>query len=120
MTNISLSAKLGDDAKYVGDDSAAAIESLPETAWAAMVEAIGEYNGEGSVPGIDCAVAVTHETIADFEKSRTNSWTEKGRRTDHEFSGFKAVEYERFQLCRGGQRRHSIVIDLGDVRVSLF
>ena len=120
MTNINLSTVLGDDAKYVGEDSAAAIESLPESAWPAMAEAIGEHNGEGSVPGIDCAVAVTHETLADFENSRAASWTEKGSRAEHSFAGFKAIEYDRFQLRRGEPRKHSIVIDLGDVRVALY
>lgn len=121
MTKISLQTALGYDAKFVDEDSAAAIESLPVEAWPALVQAWSDYNGPDQQPGIDCTVAVTHETLADFDDSRARFWNEKGSREELEIGGFKAIKYERFQLRRGDTRRAcQIVIDFGDLRAALI
>lgn len=121
MTNISLQSVIGPRVKYVSEDNAASIESLPEAAWAAMVEAWNDYNGsDDATPGIDCSVAATHETLADFDATRAIHWSECGTREEATFGGFHAVKYERFQLRRGQPRRDvMIVIDLGDIRAAL-
>lgn len=104
----------GDDA-YVDENSAAALEDLPVSAWAALVEACDELM-LGDSPGIDCHVAKTHDTLADFDESRRKHWTEAGTRSDLTLAGLPAIMYERAQLFRGHQRETLIVIDCGNCR----
>jgi len=108
------------NAAYLDEKSVAAISGLPDSAWPALIEAVGILSGGGVDPGIDCAVAVTRETMADLDAARATHWTERGARIDHTLAGLPAVHYERFQLRRGTERRNQVVIDLGDRRVSLY
>jgi len=119
QTNINLSRLLGQDAKYVGRNAAEALEGLPLAAWGALVEAVVDQNGAGSVPGIDCDVVKTHETLADFDSARVDAWSERGERAECSFAGFPARLYERFQTFKGQQRRTVIVVDCGDARAAL-
>lgn len=114
-----ISAFLAENESYIDFDTAAALSSLDDSAWPALVAALGEINFGAMEPGIDCAVAVTHETVADFDASRAQHWAERGVRSEHVVAGFKAVKYAKFQLQRGHTRRTQIVIDLGDIRVAL-
>ena len=115
---IQLSDVYGDDARYVGENSAAAIEGLPAECWPALLQAMEEM-GWGDEPGIDCKVAKTSETLADFDASRRDHWSEKGQREEVELAGYKAIKYERFQLHKGATRHDQIVIDCGDCRAAL-
>ena len=118
MTKINLKSLYGDDARYIGEGSAAALESLDESHLTALNEALEELNGEG-VLGIDCNVSVTHETLADFDDARTKHWSDRGSARRFAFAGRPAVEFDRFQLFRGQPRRKMIIVDLGDIRVCL-
>jgi len=111
---------LAANANYLDENSAAAISGLPDGAWPALVEAVGIINGGATDPGIDCNVAVTHETLSDMDDARAQHWSERGARHEHTLHGLPAIHYERFQLRRGTERRSQIVIDLGDRRVSLY
>src|SRR3990167_5972581 len=119
MTNPIISKFLADNSAYIDEDTAAALSSLNDTAWPALVEALDEINSGATEPGIDCAIAVTHETLADFDHSRMTFWSERGSRSEHMVGGFKAVKYDRFQLRRGDTRRSQIIIDLGNIRAAL-
>jgi len=101
-------------------DSAVAISQVPDAAWPFILEALDEHSGGATDPGIDCAVAITRETLADFDASRANNWSERGAREEHTFGPYRALKFERFQLQRGDQRRNSLVIDLGEFRVALY
>src|SRR3990167_6094146 len=59
-------------------DSAVAISQVPDAAWPFILEALDEHSGGATDPGIDCAVAITRETLADFDASRANNWSERG------------------------------------------
>ena len=76
-------------------------------------------NGGSTDPGIDCAVAITTETIGGFDNSRTY-WREKGSRTEIDCAGLPAVYYDRLQVLKGCDRVSQVVIDLGDRRVVLY
>lgn len=116
---INLAARLGEDVTYVDDDSRAAIEALPDAAWQALLDATDDLSG-GDDPGISSSVAVTRETLADFDDSRRRFWAEKGSRVELTCGGLPAVKYERFQLRRGATRRTQIVIDCGDLRAAVM
>ena len=120
MTMINVNKLYGDDAKYVDDASAAALSQIDEVALPALNAALDELNGEGQL-GCDCRVAVTHETLADFDSARSRHWAERGTRGEFEFAGLKAVKFCNFQLFKWTPRnKHGlIVVDLGDVRVCL-
>ncbi len=120
MTTIQIQQIYGDDAHYVDNSSAAAIEGLPSDAWDSLVEACDKILLAGREPGIDCSVTKTYETIEDFDKSRAQYWPEKGSRTEHNILGRRAVFYEGFQLQRGQPRGDQVVIDLGDCRAVLM
>lgn len=105
---------------YLDENSAAAISTLPDGTWSAILEALDELSCGARDPGIDCKVAITHETLDDFDAARTSRWSERGSRSEHEFQGLRALKFERFQLFRGQPRRDSVVVDLGDRRVALY
>lgn len=120
--NISLTQHLGDNAQYVDDDSAAAIESLPDSAWPALLTAanheleLEDDEPPTEMPGIDCTVAVTHQPLNDFEDARQNHWRECKYHEEILCDGHPAIYYNGVQAIRGQQRRNMIVIDLGDIR----
>lgn len=120
MTTISIKKIYGADSHYVDEDSAVAIEGLPEDAWDVLVEASDSLLQAGRDPGIDCSVTKTHETIAEFDKSRAESWSEKGGRFEHDILGRPAVFYRDFQMRRGEPRHEQVLIDLGDCRAVLM
>jgi len=111
---------LAANAAYLDKNSSAAISGLPESAWPALVEAVGVIHDGATKPGVDCWMATTHETLADMDHARARHWSERGARKDLTLAGMPAVHYDRFQLRRGTERRSQVVIDLGDRRVSLY
>lgn len=114
-----IKAYLDENRKYIDDDSSAAISSLADSMWPAILAGLQIVNGGADYPGIDCSVCVTHETLADFDASRVHYWSEKGVRIEHECGQYKAVEYRQCQLHRGETRLTQLVIDLGDIRAVL-
>ena len=119
MTDQTISAYLSANAKYIGEDSAVAISTLSDAVWPAILAALDELNGGATEPGIDCSVAITHETLADFDNSRVNYWSEKGSRKVIDCAGLSAILYKRLQLSKGAERVEMVVVDLGDRRVAL-
>ena len=119
MEKIDLQAVLSDDAKYVGEDAAASLSGLPAEAWPALKAAVEDRNGSGSIPGIDCGIVITRETLADFDDARLRHWSERGSREAREYDGRPALLFERFQPMRGMTRRTAIVLDCGECRAVL-
>jgi len=117
-------ALYGDDEIYVRDeDDRAAICGLPADAWPAVLEATAELTGGtpgDQLPGIDCGIAKTHETINDFDAARSTYWSEPGTREEHMFDGRRAVIYRRLQLRRGTSRIDQAVVDCGSCRAALL
>lgn len=107
-----------DNAKWIGESGAAALERVPDALWCAVLAAT-QIAG-GTDPGIDCGLVVTHETLADFDDARNNHWRECGKRTEHALDGCAALQFERFQLVKGAPRESCmVVVDLGDFRLAL-
>lgn len=98
---------------HMTDESLAAIEQAPESAWSTIVAAAKAIDAEDI--GLDCEVATTTETLEDFENSRSNYWSERGKRTQGE--GF--VTYENVQIAKGQRRQSLAVVDCGDFRIAL-
>jgi len=115
-----VSAYLDAHAAYIDDQSAAAISQVTDEQWPAVLAALDLYSGGATAPGIDCRVAVTRETLDDFDSARDNHWNERGRRAQHRIDGLDCRVYERFQIARGTERRDMTVLDLGVVRLSLY
>lgn len=111
---------LAENIRFISDESAAAISELTDADWPAILVGVDELNAGGAEPGIDCAVTITTETLADFDGARATSWSESGARHELNCDGRPALHFERFQLQRGMQRRSMVVIDLGDRRVALY
>lgn len=106
------------NAKYISDDSLAALEQIPEAAWQAVCEIADDEHGWQEL-GIECAVAATHETLEDFDNSRMNHWAERGKRSEVEFDNFVGRNYVGFQTTKGQRRSQMLVIDCGDIRIAL-
>ena len=118
-TKIDLNELLGDDARYVNSDSKIAIESFGLDGWAALLAGVIHLNGEDSIPGIDCEVCATRETLAEFDDSRARFWTDRGYARDLTIAGRPAKHYQAFQMQRGQTRHDMLVVDLGDRRAAL-
>lgn len=97
-TRLSVAAVYGDDAQYVDDNSAVAIESLPKTAWAALVEGCEGYLQSGNEPGIDCHVAATSETLDDFLTASRKSWNECRSHQEVEIEGLAAIYFHAYPV----------------------
>lgn len=110
---------LTENAKWLNESSAAAIERIPTAAWPAVIEGVETLVG-GKEPGIDCGVVITHETLQDFDAARQNHWKNKGTRTARLIEGLTCLHFERFQLRAGDTRRSQFVIDAGDLRICLI
>lgn len=106
-----------ENAKYIEDDSLAALESCPDMAWLAVCAACRELT-DSDDPGVSCEVAVTKETIADFIKSRCD-WATPGRRKEFSAEGLNAVMFTDFQITKGQRRSKMAVVDAGECRVCL-
>ena len=117
---MTISTYLTENSQWIDESSAAAITQVDDSQWLAVLAALDEYSGGATEPGIDCNVAITHETLADFDAARANHWSERGSRDEHTFGDIAAIKYERFQLARGQERRDMVVLDLGAVRLSLY
>jgi len=103
--------------EYVDDDSAAALESLPESAWPIIVKAGKAMAGGGDSPGIDFTVATTRETVENF-LSASKSWNECG--AEKQISDEPIIiTFEGVQALKGQRRVSLAIIDLGDVRAVL-
>ena len=107
---------IGDDVNYMDDDSLTALESLDDSAWPVLVEA-GQMACAGDV-GIDNEIALTHETLAEFDDSR-NAWSERGEREEIEVSGIAGRVYKNIQTHKGERRCNLIVLDFGSQRVTM-
>ena len=118
--NTIVTTYLSKNTQWIGQSSAVAISTLSDAVWPALLEGLREMNGGSTDPGIDCAVAITTETINDFDNSRATYWREKGSRTEIDYAGLPAVYYDRLQLRKGSDRVSQVVIDLGDRRVVLY
>ena len=112
---------LGDDERYADDTSLSVLEKLPESAWGSLVECADEYLAVGDMPGLDCRLVSTRETLEDFLSARANHWQEPG--TVEEITteaGTRALHFERVQTRKGEQRKDIVVADFGDTRVVLL
>ena len=107
---------IGADVDYMDADSLAALEVLDDAAWPVLVEAC-QMAGAGDV-GIDNEIALTHETLAEFDDSR-NGWSERGEREEIEVSGTAGRVYENIQMHKGERRCNLIVLDFGVQRVTM-
>ena len=105
---------IGDDANYMDDDSLAALESLDDSAWPVLVEA-ARIAGD---PGIDNEIALTHETLDNFDESR-HGWTERGARTEIEVGGVAGRVYTGIQIAQGQRRKNLVVLECGEQRVTM-
>ncbi len=107
---------IGGDVDYMDADSLAALEALDDAAWPVLVEAC-QMAGAGDV-GIDNDIALTHETLAEFDASR-NGWSERGEREEIEVSGTAGRAYKNIQMHKGERRCNLIVLDFGAHRVAM-
>jgi len=101
------------NAKYISDESLAALDQAPESAWSAIQAAADAI--DASDIGTDCEVAATAETMEDFDNSRMTCWTERGKRV----AGNGFVVYENIQIAKGERRQNVAVIDCGEIRIAL-
>ena len=108
----------GEDAHYIDEDSAAAIEQVPAHLWAALQETMNDLV-EGCEIGVDYKIAVTHETMEHFEDARKNHWVECGG-VEPVNGPLKAVQYLQVQIAKGHQRKEIVVVDLGETRAVLL
>src|SRR5690606_38433760 len=84
------------------DIKKAAIESLTQDEFeAAIIAARLLTEDEEALPGIHTGLAVTHETLANFEDSRRNYWTDKGTMQLLEIARYNALRFDRFQPLKG-------------------
>lgn len=107
---------IGSDVDYMDADSLAALEALDDAAWPVLVEAC-QMAGAGDA-GIDNDIALTHETLADFDYSR-HGWSERGEREEIEVSGIAGRVYKNIQTHKGERRCNLIVLDFGSQRVTM-
>ena len=119
MSANAIQTYLTENAKWLSESSAVAIERIPAPAWLAVLEGVNIVAG-GKEPGIDCGIAVTNETLEDFDAARQNHWKTKGTRTARMIESLTCLHFERFQLRAGDTRRSQFVIDAGDLRICLI
>lgn len=102
---------------YTNGESAPAIEQIPDDCADAISQALEEMGWEDL--GVDCTVVATHQPLADFEAARASHWTECKNHEALNLGGRNAHAYYGVQLTRGGQRHNFIVIDCGELRITL-
>lgn len=103
--------------EYVDDESAAALESLPESAWPIIVKTGEAMVGGGDSPGIDYNVTATPETIEDFLLASA-SWRDyTSKKIVSETPAI--IAFEGVQALKGQRRCAITIIDLGALRVVL-
>lgn len=104
---------------YMSDETVSALEVLPEECWPALVAASEELTGDADV-GVACRVAVTKETLDNFDASRDQYWTERGCRYELTFDDRHARHYVEFQTRKGERRQQMIVVECGEWRACLL
>ena len=112
MTKINLVKQLGEAARYVDTDSADAIEAIDLASWKALELGAEELNGDDSVPGLDCNIAVTKDSLGGWDSARSEHWRELGERSEFIFDEHPAIKYEDIQMFKGQQRQDILVIQL--------
>lgn len=110
---------IAENTDYLNDRILANLEQIPDEAWNVVVECVDLANSGGSEPGIDCDIAITHDTLDDFETARSEHWRECRRATISTVGGFQVASYSGVQMHKGGQRRDIAIIDCGEIRVCL-
>lgn len=100
---------------YASDETIAAIEQLPRESLADLESASRAIAGD---LGIDCEVAVTHETIEDFENSRTFHWVLMGTDISDDCTK-NSRAWKNIQTRKGETRGSMAVVDCGDLRAVL-
>ena len=112
---------IGDDVNYMDDGSLAALESLDDSAWRILCKA-SHIAGAGD-PGIDNEIALTHETLDNFDASR-HGWSERGERKKIEVGGVDGWHpgrvYTGIQIAQGQRRKNLVVLDCGNQRVTML
>lgn len=107
---------IGDDVNYMHDGSLAALESLDDSAWPLLCRA--SHIARAGDPGIGNEIALTHETLDDFDASR-NGWSKRGKRREIEVGGVAGRVYTGIQIAQGQRRQNLIVLDFGNQRVTM-
>lgn len=107
---------IGDDVNYMDDGSLAALEVLDDSAWPLLCTA-SHIAGAGD-PGIDNEIALTHETLDNFDES-WHAWSERGERKEIEVGGVAGRVYTRIQIARRSRRKNLIVLDFGNQRLTM-
>jgi hypothetical protein len=102
---------------YMSEDSKTALEQIDAAYWPALVAACQEVGQED--PGVDCTVAVEHDSIESFDDSMENHWSECKSREEIDVGGPRAVVYYGVQIYRGAQRRDIVVVDCGKLRAAM-
>jgi hypothetical protein len=107
---IDIDHRLGDDAKFINLDSAAALECVEDDAWDAIVAGTIELNG-GDAPGIDVHCVFSFDaTLAGWEDARENEWRERGQNETLDLCGYAARKYANIQVRKGWERTSVLVI----------
>jgi len=100
----------------IEDENLPSLHACPDAAWDLIV-AVGQkaFGSHSDDPGIDYAVAATQETLADFDRSRSEHWKERGHRVE----GDGYIIYEGIQVAKGQRRVTMAVVDADDCRICL-
>ena len=114
---------------YADEDSATAIEQIPNDKWDAVLEA-GKLLHAPDI-GIDCDVSITHEDLRGFFEAslpsaararqglKPGGWHECEERGSHDIGPHQCLLFWAMQLFKGHRRQSLAVLDLGDIRVCL-
>ena len=109
---------IGENAEYMDDDSLEALEALDDTAWPILCVAAKFIDSEE--PGMDTEIALTHESLDDFDASRQSHWSEKGEREEIQIGDVVGRAYNSIQTRRGERRCSLLVLDFGPRRVTMI
>jgi hypothetical protein len=110
---------IAENTDHLDERLRANVGQIADDHWPAVLEALAIINPGSADPGIDCDVIITTETIADFDRSRAQHWSEQGQRRELLVGGSNGVHYDRFQRHKGARRDSCIIIDIGAKRVVL-
>ena len=102
---------LSENADYMDETSAAALEHVSDAQWADVMAAHQATVGTDR-PGMSSLVTITRETLEDFANSRSR-WAEKGKAENH--SSF--IVYRNCQAVKGQQRVDLTIVNLGEQRL---
>ena len=105
------------EAYITNENSLAALEQLTPEEWDAVRESADDTGWEA--PGLDCEIAITAETLDEYDHSRANHWSEPGAREEATYNEMASRLYNGLQLFKGQRRRDICVINSGDRRIVL-